>query len=303
MQLTELKGVGEATAERVKSAGADSVDDLASMTVEQLEEAGLSDTKAEKLIRRAQRETVVMQSAAEARQEAESKEYVTTGMEALDEVLGGGYREGHVAGISGESSSGKTQLVFRALGAAVEQTGDPAVYIETERERFSVERISELSNLDPEVVEEKVWRAKAYSLDQQLEAYAAVAESFDTLSLVVVDSFTARFRLNEAFNGRGSLTDRNHEMVKHLNGIDRLVEKLDVPVLLTLQVQGDPTPYGSNSATWGGTLMDHTITYDLKTAQAQGQFRKIQLRGHPSQSDGEVLLTIGEDELTAHKDS
>lgn len=303
MKLTELKGVGDATAERVRAAGASDVDDLAEMDADELTNEGLSESKAEKLVRRARRETVVLQSGGEAREEAEEKDHITTGMEALDDILGGGYREGHIAGIVGGSSSGKTQLVFRALGAAVEQTGKPAIYIETERERFSAERIASLSDLDRETVEEKVWRAKAYSLDQQLEAYEAIVDAFDSVAIVVVDSFTAQFRLEEEFTGRGSLTDRNHQMVKHLNGVDRMVDRLDCPALLTLQIQGNPTAYGSGEATWGGSLMEHIITYDLKTSQAQGQFRKIQLIGHPSQSDGEVLLAIGEDTLEAHKES
>lgn len=302
MELAELNGVGDATEERIRSAGVESVSQLAETEVTDLTETGLSESKAEKLVSRAKRQTVVLQSAADARAEREKKDHIGTGMDALDDVLGGGWREGHIAGISGESSSGKTQLAFHAIGAAVEQTGDPAVYIETERERFDEGRIAALSGLDRDVVEEKVFRAKAYSLDQQYEAYAAVADAFDTVSLVVVDSFTARFRLAEAFEGRGSLTERNAEMARHLNGVERMVDQLGCPALLTLQIMGNPTAYGSGEATWGGSLMDHTITYLVKMSHAKGEFRRARLLGHPSEPEDEVLVTVSDDGLYAHRE-
>lgn len=302
MDLQELDGVGAATEERIKSAGAKDVEELAGMDTETLVNAGLSESKAATLVSRAERETVVLQSGAEVRDEVAEKATISTGMDALDDILGGGFREGHIAGVSGESSSGKTQVAFRAIGAAIEQTGAPAVYIETERERFDPDRITELSDLDRETVDEKVWRAKAYSLDQQREAYEAIVDSFDEVSIVVVDSFTARFRLAEMFEGRAGLTDRNSAMVRHLNGIERMVDRLECPALLTLQVMGNPKRFGGSNSTWGGSLMDHTVTYTIKMSHAQGSFRKAQLSGHPSESDGEVLVTISNDGLYAHED-
>lgn len=299
MELQELKGVGEATAQRIRAAGVDSVETLANASIESLTEHGLSDSKANRLVSRAKRNSLIVQSGQEAADEAAAKEHISSGMPALDDVIGDGYREGHIVGLVGPPSSGKTQMVFRALGSAVEQTGDPAIYIETERERFDLDRVAELSTLERDEIAEKVWRVKAYSLDQQRESYEAILESFDDVSLVAVDSFTARFRLSEQFEGRGSLTDRNAAMVRHLNGTERLVEALQCPALLTLQIMGNPTRFGSSESTWGGTLMEHSITYLLKMSEAQGQFHKATLVGHPSQAEASVLVSIG-DELTAH---
>lgn len=302
MELGELKGIGSATEERLNKAGIDAIDDLATAKPEDLTGNGISERKANTLISRAKRETVIIQSGAEAGEEAQQKTTITTGMDALDEMIGGGFRSGHIIGIPGASSSGKTQLVFKALGAAVAQTGKNAVYIETERGRFDPQRIADISDLDRATVDERVWRAKAYSLDQQREAYAAIRESFDDVSIIAVDSFTARFRLAEQFEGRTTLSDRNSAFVRHLNEIERTVQALECPALLTLQVMGNPQRFGGDHSTWGGSLVDHTITYTVKMAQAQGSFRKAQLRGHPSQSDDEVLVSIGDDEMDAHQE-
>lgn len=301
MELQELKGIGPAMEERIHAAGITSVDELAEASTDTLTEQGISESKADKLLSRASRQSVVFQTAGEAKQEKEAKDHIPSGMDDMDDLLGGGYLEGHVVGISGASSTGKTQTVFRALGAAVEYDDRPVVYVETERERFDADRIVSLSDLSESDIEENIFRTKAYSLDQQREAYDAIRENFDDVSLVVVDSFTARFRLEEEFTGRTGLTDRNSAMVGHLNAIERMASSLGCPVLLTLQVMGNPSRFGGSDSTWGGSLMSHQITYNLKLSQAQGEFRKAELAGHPSQPEGEVLLSIGENEMKATK--
>jgi DNA repair protein RadB len=58
-------------------------------------------------------------------------DYVPTGCEAIDELLGGGFERGAVTQVYGPPASGKTNL---ALSAAVEvaAVGDAALYIDTE---------------------------------------------------------------------------------------------------------------------------------------------------------------------------
>jgi len=297
MALSEIKGIGSATEERLNDAGVQTIDDLASAKIQELTPFGISESKAQKIIERARKQGVVIQSGAEVEKEYQNKEERTTGMDALDKLIGGGWREDHIVGLSGESSAGKTQLVFQSLVAAVEETGDPAVYIETERGRYEPERINSLAS-DPET-QKKVYRIKAYNLDQQLLAYQKVAESMDEVSLVAVDSFTARFRLSDKFEGRSSLQQRSKEFGRHLNTLEEMIETTDCPVLITLQIYGNPSAYGSASSTYGGELLNHTVTYFVKMSKDKGSLRKAELHGHPGEGEGEVYLTIGEDEIKA----
>lgn len=299
MDLDELKGVGPAALERLKSAGVESVDVLANSTPDDLTDSGMSESKATKLIQRAKRNTLVLQSGDEVRAEIEKKGYVTTGMEDFDELLGGGWREGHIVGISGDPSTGKTQLTFQSLVEAVEDTGDPAVYIETERDRYEPDRISSLASKSG--TQSKIYRLKAYSVEKQREAYETVAEEFESVSMVAVDSFTQRLRL-ELYEDRSDLGHRNKETAAQLRKIEDMVDEVECPVLLTLQMQGNPQRYGPSSSTWGAMLMNHTITYNVLMGEAQGSFRKAQLRGHPGNSEGEVLISIGPESLKAHKE-
>lgn len=299
MELSEIKGVGEATEATLSDAGVGSVQELAEADPEDLTEAGLSASRAEEFVNKAKRNTVIIQSGSEVQTEYDQRGWRTTGMEALDDILGGGIREGHIAGVTGRAGTGKTQIAFQALIAAVEDTGLPGIYIETERDRFDPDRLKSLAE-DESTVEDDIYRLRAYDLDKQRESYTAVAERFDEVAIVVVDSFTARFRLAEEFEGRASLTDRNSEMVRHLNRVEEMVHQLSTPALLTLQVMGNPSAYGSNEATWGGSLMDHTLTYKVKLKPAHGDFKEAQLRGHPAQSDDEVIYIIGDESVDAH---
>lgn len=295
--LGELKEVGGVTIERLKEAGVKSIEDLAQANLDDLEDAGIPDTKAERIQRRAQRNAVIIQSGDEVTEEYESKDTISTGMEVFDEAIGGGWEEGFLVAIAGEAGTGKTQLAFKSLVEAVEQTGKPAVYIETERGRYRDERLQSLSN--EEGTQEKIHRVKAYDLDQQELAYEKIASEFDELSLVVVDSFTARFRLSDKFEDRSTLSERSTVMARHLTKLESVAENLQIPILITGQVYSNPGAYGSSDYVYGGSLFQHTVSFLVKMSQAQGVMVSAEIQGHPGQSEKELHIRIGDDDLEA----
>lgn len=299
MELTDLTGVGQVTYnDKLKPAGFESVEDVAQVGADVLvDEAGLSEKKAKKVHKRAKREAVILQSGEDVQDEYDAKEYVTTGMEKLDELLGGGWEEGFLVTLSGEARSGKTQVAFHSMVSAVEQEDAPAVYIETEPNRYRPERLRSLAE-DAET-QQDIYRIKAYDLEKQKLAYEKVRKSFDEVSLVVVDSFTARFRLAEKFDGRGSLSERSQEMSAHLRHLERLGDDLECPVLLTAQVYGNPSGFGAGDAVYGGSLMQHTVSCFLRMKSSSGNLKEAQLRGHPGKADDEVYINIGENQLEA----
>ncbi|PHQ43926.1 hypothetical protein Z052_01950 [Halorubrum sp. C191] len=157
---------------------------------------------------------------------------------------------------------------------------------------------------DPRDVLSHIHKIEAYEPDDDVDnlrvqrnSYDAVRETFDEVSIVVVDSFIANFRLSGEFTDRSDLPDRNAVIADHLEAIQSLSNDFDCPVLLTLQVQGDPDAYsGSDFSLWGPVLMDHTITHLLHLTHGKGDKKQVELKGHPSQPDDEVTLHIPEDE-------
>lgn len=301
MDLSDLTGAGPVAVERMTEAGVTSIDALANANVGDLTPTGMSESKAEKLIKRAKKQGVIIQTGTQAYEEYEQKERITTGMDLVDSILDGGWGRGDIVAVSGESGSGKTQLAFHALVCAAEQTGKPAVYIETERNRFSPKRIRQIATEDDTL--DRIHKLSAYDLDQQELAYQKVCDHYDEVSLVVVDSFTANFRLSDEFDGRGSLSARSEAIGRHLRGLGAIADTLDAPVLITAQVYGNPSQYGSATATYGGSLFHHTVNFFFRLRNGQGSLSQAEITHHPEIPNTEFHVTINDDGLEAMKDT
>lgn len=290
--IDDITGVGPATTKQLQSVGIETVPELADAEIDNLTETGMSESKAEKLVNRARESAILIQSTDEREAEYEQRTTVPTGIGELDEILDGGWESENIIAIYGASGSGKTQLSFQSLVAAVEATGKPAVYIETERNRFRPERIKQMANEDD--THEKIFAIPAYDLDSQYNAYNKVKNAFTDLSLIVVDSFNSRFRLSEKFEGRGTLSSRSAEMGKHIRAIEDLVDETECPILLSSQIYDSPTQYGGKDHPWGANVWKHSITYLVYLKETSGDVVTATVENHPSLPEREINLHIRE---------
>lgn len=298
--LQEIDGLGNTAEKQLNGIGIETVNQLANTKLETIEDAGVR--AAGKIHDRAQRMGVSIDSGMSVEEEENNARYISTGMQAMDQMLGGGFQGGYMVGVAGESKVGKTQFALQALASAADYSDGHAVYIETEPNRFSIERIKSLCRKDDSY--KRIHRVKAYdpnsdvsNLKLQLNAYEAVKENFEEVSIVVIDSFVANFRLSGLFESRADLPKRNTMIAEHLEGIQALCTHFDCPVLMTLQVMGNPDPYsgGGDVDIWGSVLMDHTITYLLFLSHAKGQLKEVNMLGNPSLPDDSVTIKIPED--------
>lgn len=289
-KLIDLDGVGSVTANTLIDQGVETIEDLAESDPEDIAGSGLSSKKARDIVEKAKKEAVVIQTGKDIRDEYDNRIHISTMLDHMDSILGGGWRTEDVVGISGASSTGKTQLCFWSMVQAVEQTAFPAVYIETERSRYSPERIASMASKGNTV--NNVYRVKAYDVDRQRQSYDKLMDEFDRLSMVVVDSFTFQMRLAEEFKGRENLPARNQEIARHLDRIDTMASVLSCPVLLTLQHQGNPDMYGPSSTTWGGLMMQHGIHYFVQMREGQGDMKKATIAGHSARPNDSVHIGI-----------
>lgn len=297
-ELREIDGIGNTIEEMLLDNGVETLSQLARQTPEQLQGYGVGEVRSESICQQAQKLGVNMSTLDEVGAEQDDMEKVSTGITQFDEMMGGGLTPGFITGVSGEHKAGKTQLVFQLLVSAVEQTGKPSIYIETEPGRFQAERIRQIAGENQDVYD-KIYRVRAYSEDEDVDslrlqrmAYAAVSEEFDEVSLVAIDSFVANFRLSGNYEGRQDLKERGNEIARHLRSIQSIASKKECPVVMTLQVMGNPDQYASRIKVWGGKLMHHTITCFIHMRQKKGQLREIQLKGHPGKPDNELLVKI-----------
>jgi RecA/RadA recombinase len=168
----------------------------------------------------------------------------------------------------------------------------PVVWIETERSRFQPERIKQIGG---EEALENIYRIKAYDLDTQLNSYKKIQDSFDNVSLVVIDSLTARFRLTNKFDERSNLSARSSELGNHINTIEDMVDRLECPCYVTCQVYNEPTQYSSGDMMWGGSLLKHSIIYRIYMKQSSGETHEVTVEAHPSTGNNSFHINIDED--------
>lgn len=304
-ELREIDGIGNTNEEKLLGAGIKSITQLARQSPDDLQAIGIGEKRSKAICQQAQKLGVNVSTLGEVAEEQDNLDYISTGIAQLNDAMGGGLEPGFITGVSGEHKAGKTQLIFHLLVSAVEQTGKPAIYIETEPNRFQSQRIREIAAYNEDVYD-KIYRIRAYSEDEDVDAlklqrnsYKAVKDEFNEVSLVAVDSFVANFRLSGRYEGRQDLKERGNEIARHLRSIQSIATSKDCPVLMTLQVMGNPEQYASKIKTWGGSLMHHTITCFIHMKQSKGELREIQLRGHPGKPDKEITVKITSDGIEA----
>lgn len=290
--LTDITGVASATQAKLNEEGVSSIDDLAASEPSDIET--VSEAKARKIIRRAKQHQISSKTAADLLDEYRDQEYISTGVDALDVVLGGGWEPETIGLIYGSSGTGKTQVLFSSLGTA--SSGGTVVYLMTEMQSKSI--ADRLKNLSGHVDDlENIHIYEAHDVDEQYESYLAIGEDFDEIDLFVVDSFTAQFRMNPEFDGRQNLGDRSAEMGRHLREIGEMSRVFQCPVVMTGQVYENPDAWGKSDNPYGGQKMEHFVSYFVRMTEGEGVLKEAALENHPGKEEDSVKLKIEDDGL------
>ncbi|RLN94349.1 hypothetical protein BBJ28_00017818, partial [Nothophytophthora sp. Chile5] len=220
----EQAGVNATDVNKLKEAGMHTVDAVAMATKKQLISIkGISEVKAEKMLKAAREMVNVgFTTAADVLESRKDLITLSTGSNAVDELLKGGIETGSITELFGEFRTGKTQLCHQLCVTCqlpVDRGGGEgkALFIDTEG-TFRPQRlqaIAERYGLDGDSVLDNVAFARAYNSEHQMQllvqASAMMAES--RYALVVVDSATALFRTD--YSGRGELAARQQELAKY----------------------------------------------------------------------------------------
>ena len=301
-ELSEIDGIGPTTEEKLNDMGIDSVDALAGADISTVASAGVSDKRAKDFIDKANQSAVIIQSGFEVEDEYNSYDTISTGIPQLDACIEGGFEDQAVVSVYGSDGSGKTQLVKKMLVEAVNQTGEDAIYIETEKNRFRPKRIIAYNDGDDSILK-KIHRVKAYDLDRQENSYSAVVDQFENASIVVVDSLVARFRLSDDYTDRSTFTERSAVMGRHLQKLEKLAEDLNCPVLFTNQIYGNPDQYGKKERQYGGSLVKHTAQFFIYMKSETGEMHSCNIEKHPSEGNNKVMINITDNDIVGTSSS
>lgn len=301
--IEDLPGVGPAIAEKLRDAGFTDLITLAVTPPADIAAAAeIGEAQAKKIVEAARKfadvgNFVTGDVVLERRQHISK---LTTGSQALDNLLGGGLETQAITELFGPFGSGKTQIIHQLLVNVTmpeERKGlnGEAILIDTEN-TFRPERIEQMAlalNLDPKDVLKKIHVARAYNSSHQM---LLVEKAFETakehpIRLIAVDSLTAHFRVE--YTGRGALAERQQMLNRHMHDLLRFADIYNAVVAVTNQVSARPDIFfGDPNQPIGGNIVGHTATFRISLRRSKGDKRIARLIDSPSLPEGEVVIVI-----------
>ncbi|XP_063939112.1 meiotic recombination protein DMC1 homolog isoform X4 [Daucus carota subsp. sativus] len=251
---------------------------------------GLSEAKVDKICEAA--EKIVRKSVVR----------ITTGSQALDELLGGGIETSSITEAFGEFRSGKTQLahtlcVSTQLPTHMKGGNGKVAYIDTEG-TFRPDRIvpiAERFGMDAGAVLDNIIYARAYTYEHQYNLLLGLAAkmSEEPFRLLIVDSVIALFRVD--FTGRGELADRQQKLAQMLSRLIKIAEEFNVAVYMTNQVIADPGGgvfISDPKKPAGGHVLAHAATIRLMFRKGKGEQRVCKVFDAPNLPEAEAVFQI-----------
>ncbi|MCJ7635766.1 DNA repair and recombination protein RadA, partial [Candidatus Bathyarchaeota archaeon] len=287
MDITDIKGVGAATATKLKEAGFTTVEALAVTPIRELvENAGVGEDTAAQIQQRA-REILGLDfmTAMELFEKRSKAKRITTGSKNIDKLLGGGVETQAMTEFVGEFGAGKSQISMQLCVTSQQPNeqgglGGKVLFIDTEG-TFSPERIHNIATakgFDANKVLENIIYARCYNSDHQMlivdKSFKIVEE--EGVKLVVVDSLISHFR--GEYVGRESLAERQQKLNRHIHKLLRLAEIYNLAVVITNQIQSNPQAFfGDPNHPAGGNILAHASTHRLYIRKGKANTRVIRI--------------------------
>jgi len=304
LTVSDLPGVGSATAEKLAAGGFDSLIAIAVATpAELLNASGVTEAAARKMIQAA-RSMLDMgfQTGEEILAKRNNIIKLKTGVSAFDMMMGGGFETGAITECFGQYGSSKTQIAHvLCVTCQIEDPDAIAVFIDTEN-TFRPDRIQQLAigaGLDPEKVLKNIRVARAFNSDHQMllaEKVEELIKNGDKVRLVIVDSLTAHFRAE--FVGRGTLADRQQKLNKHMHVLSKFADMYNICVYVTNQVMAKPDAFfGDPTEAIGGNIVGHNSTFRIYLRKGKKGTRVAKLVDSPNLPDAECIYEVTESGL------
>jgi DNA repair protein RadA len=269
--LESLNGVGSTTAAKLRSSGYTTIEAVAVTPPREIMEKTNIGFNTILKIQEAARQMITadFKTAQEFYEKRQSMKKCSTGSKKLNEALGGGIETQALTELIGEFGSGKTQICLMLSVTAqlpTEQGGleGNVAFVDTEG-TFMPERVYQIAaarGLDPEVVANNIFVARAYNSSHQCllidRLFTLCPEN--NIKLVVVDSMISHFR--GEYLGRENLSERQQKLNQYLHKLVRLSEAYNIAIVVTNQVQANPTAFfGDPNRPAGGNIMAHACTH------------------------------------------
>ena len=267
--ITDLPGVGAATAEKLEEAGFNTLMSIAvASPADMVEIAGVTEATARKIINVARNKLDMgFETGIEALEKRANLIKITTNSKALDGLFGGGIETNAITECYGQYGSGKSSLAHQ-LAVNVQLPKEKggaegiAVWLDTES-TFRPERIKQIAEnngLDANEILKGIRVVRCFNSDHQMLVTEKVEDLIKNdnlpIKLLIVDSLMSLFRSD--FSGRGQLSDRQQKLNKHMHTLLKLANNYSIAVYVTNQVMANPAVFfGDPTTAIGGHIVGH----------------------------------------------
>jgi len=309
IDLEDVPGLGRITALKLRSAGINSVKQLALYTAEEIEElAKIDPGRASKILKNARaliKSGTRIYTMEEFEKEQYNKALLSTGVKSIDELLNGGLEPASIYEFAGEFGSGKTQLchqlaVMVQLSKNKGGVGGKVFYIDTEG-TFSPERIRKIATrfgLDLSLAVKNIYYARPINVEYLEDLVKGelirYIEEVD-VKLIIIDSIIALYRAE--FKGREFLARRQQRINYILDWLKRIGKSYYIYVVITNQIITAPTGFATIKIPAGGNIIAHASTHRFLLKKADKVW-KIESLDSPKIPKGKTaLFRISDDGL------
>jgi len=310
VEVSSIKGVNDEMAKKLRDKGIFTVESLAIATPRELldtvgeikvtnpktgRDAKFSEDIARTVIANAREKCEIrFVTAKDLMNQRKNVRFLTTGVKAIDEILGGGFEAQSMTELAGGFGSGKTALATQAcvtIQLPEDQGGmdGGAIFLDTEStfRPDNIIRYSKRLGLAPTKVMEKILVADVYNSAHQVLLGRHLDEQIKQINakLIVVDSITSHFR--SEYIGRETLPPRQQELNNHLHQLIKWAKVFNIPVIITTQVHAVPNqmftyaPEAVNPPV-GGHVLAHTSTHRLYLWKGKEPVRFVKVIDSPN---------------------
>ena len=154
---------------------------------------------------------------------------IETGLKKLDQFLGGGIKGGLITDISGQSSTGKTQLAFQICINAL-KNGKEILFQDTTGE-FRPERLVEMlkiRKLDP-ILLDKIKVGRITNSIQQSKYLSKT--TINDFSLIVIDNATDLFSFE--YSKKEQSFEKHLAFMKYMQNLASVAINTKIPIVVT----------------------------------------------------------------------
>ena len=154
---------------------------------------------------------------------------IETGLKKLDQFLGGGIKEGLITDISGQSSTGKTQLTLQICLNALKN--EKEILFQDTTGEFRPERLVEMMQSQRMNISllEKIKVGRITNTAEQIQYLSKISNK--SFSLIIIDNVTDLFSFE--YSKKDQLFEKHLSFMKYMHNLASIAITNKIPIIVT----------------------------------------------------------------------